>query len=141
MMSLPDPSLEEEAIPEFLASLSQSNPLLLLHPYSNFVSGGCAGRCSRGLGFCHSDAVTDELVDILVDLPRDLSASAILKAMISLNLAPSVKVVLAKPKDSYAPNLGQQDRMVPSPASPVRLPSNPNLQLLGLDNAGTLSSR
>jgi len=74
MMSLPDPSLEEEAIPEFLRPVVAAiKSLLLLHPYSNFVSGFADRRwCAAGWAcYANSDAVTDELVDILVGPAQD----------------------------------------------------------------------
>jgi len=47
MMSLPDPSLEEEAIPEFLRPVLPAIYLLLLHPYFKLCFGWFAdqGRC------------------------------------------------------------------------------------------------
>jgi len=55
----------------------------------------------RWAGPANSDAVTDELVDILWDLPRTgvcSSFSAILKSHDQRSIWPSVKVVLANPK-------------------------------------------
>jgi len=44
MMSLPDPSLEEEALSSCDQSLPQSNHLLLLHPYFKLCFGWFADQ-------------------------------------------------------------------------------------------------
>lgn len=146
MMSLPDPSLEEEAIPQFLrpvvaAIKSLVASPLLLKTLFRVVRRPSMTRRWAALAYANPDAVTDELVDILVGPAQDRGSAqafyAILKAMTSSQFGPSVKVVLPTLKIPMLLMWGQQDRMVPPPEFARQFAEyNPNLQLLQLDNAG-----
>ena len=146
MMSLPDPSLEEEAIPQLLRpvvaaikSLVASPPIL--KTLFRVVRRPSMVRRWAGLAYANRDAVTDELVDILVGPAQDRGAAnafcAILKAMTNTQFGPNVKGVLPTLKIPMLLIWGQQDRMVPPPIFACKFAEdNPNLQLLKLDNAG-----
>lgn len=146
MMSLPDPSLEEEAIPQFLRPVVAAIKSLVASPLVlktlfRVVRRPSIARRWAALAYANPDAVTDELVDILVGPAQDRGSAqafyAILKAMTSGQFSPSVKVVLPTLKIPMLLMWGQQDRMVPPPEFAREFAEyNPNLQLLKLDNAG-----
>ena len=146
MLSLPDPSLEQEAIPQFLRpvvtlikSIVASPPVL--KTLFRLVRRPSVVRRWAGLAYANRDAVTDELVDILVGPALDRGSAqafcTILKAMTSEQFCPSVKAVLPTLKIPMLLISGQQDRMVP-PSTFARqfANQNSNLQLLSIDNAG-----
>ena len=146
MLSLPDPSLEQEAIPQFLRpvvtlikSIIASPPVL--KTLFRLVRRPSVVRRWAGLAYANRDAVTDELVDILVGPAFDRGSAqafcTILKAMTSEQFCPSVKAVLPTLKIPMLLISGQQDRMVP-PSTFARqfANQNSNLQLLSIDNAG-----
>jgi len=145
MLSLPDPSVREEAIPAFLrpaiATLENlvASPLLIKTLFRVVRRPGIVRRWA-GLAYANSEAVTDELVDILVGPAQDRGSAqafcSILKAMTSAQFGPSVKAVLPTLKIPMLLIWGQQDRMVPPAFARQFAEYNPNLQLLNLDNAG-----
>ncbi len=145
MLSLPDPSVREEAIPRFLRPIVigienlVASPLLLKTLFRIVRRPGVVRRWA-GLAYANRDAVTDELVDILVGPAQDRGSaqafSAILKAMTSGQFGPSVKTVLPTLKIPIFLIWGQQDRMVPPTFGSQFAEYNSNLQLLKLDNAG-----
>lgn len=145
MLSLPDPSVREEAMPAFLrpaiAALENlvASPPLLKTLFRVVRRPGVVRRWA-GLAYANPNAVTDELVDILVGPAQDRGSAqafcAILKAMTSAQFGPSVKVVLPTLKIPMLLIWGQQDRMVPPAFARKFTEYNPNLQLLTLDNAG-----
>lgn len=145
MLSLPDPSVREEAMPAFLrpaiAAIENlvASPPLLKTLFRVVRRPGVVRRWA-GLAYANSNAVTDELVDILVGPAQDRGSAqafcAILKAMTSAEFGPSVKAVLPTLKIPILLIWGQQDRMVPPAFARQFAEYNPNLQLLTLDNAG-----
>lgn len=145
MLSLPDPSVREEAIPKFLrpaiAAVENfvASPLLLKTLF-RVVRRPRVVRRWAGLAYANSDAVTDELVDILVGPAQDRGSAqafcAILKAMTSTTFGPKVKAVLPTLEIPILLIWGQQDRMVPPTFARQFAKYNPNVQLLTLENAG-----
>lgn len=146
MLSLPDPSLEQEAIPQFLRpvvtlikSIIASPPVL--KTLFRLVRRPAMVRRWAGLAYANRDAVTDELVDILIGPAQDRGSAqafcTILKAMTSEQFCPSVKAVLPTLKIPMLLISGQQDRMVPPSVFARQFANqNSNLQLLSIDNAG-----
>ncbi len=145
MLSLPDMSLEEEAIPQFLRpvvavikSLVASPPIL--RTLFRVVRRPYVVRRWAAIAYAKPNAITDELVDILVDPAQDRGAaqafSAILRGMTSSQFGPSVKTVLQTLEIPMLLIWGQQDRMVPPILALKFTQYNANLQLLKLDNAG-----
>lgn len=145
MLSLPDPSVREEAIPAILrpaiAAIENfvASPLLIKTLFRVVRRPGVVRRWAA-LAYANPDAVTDELVDIIVGPAQDQGSAqafcAILKAMTSAQFGPSVKAVLPTLKIPMLLIWGQQDRMVPPAFARQFAEYNPNLQLLTLDNAG-----
>ncbi|KJH73343.1 alpha/beta fold hydrolase [Aliterella atlantica] len=146
MLSLPDLSVREEAMPKLLrpaiAAIENlvASPLLLKAIFRVVRRPGIVKRWA-GMAYANSEAVTDELVDILVGPAQDRgSASAfagVLRAMIGSQFAPSVKSVLPSLKMPILLIWGQQDRMVPPIFARQFADYNPEyVQLLSLENAG-----
>ncbi|MBV9389401.1 MAG: alpha/beta fold hydrolase [Chroococcidiopsidaceae cyanobacterium CP_BM_ER_R8_30] len=145
MMSLPDLSIEAEAIPQSLQpavaaikSLVASPPVL--RTLFRVVRRPSIVRRWAGVAYANPDAVTDELVEILLYPAYDRRAaqafSAILKAMISAQFSPNVKAVLSNLEIPMLLIWGQQDRMVPPALASQLSKYNPNLQLVKLEQAG-----
>ncbi len=145
MMSLPDPSLRQEAVPSFLrpaiATIENAvaSPLLIKTLFRIVRRPGVVRRWA-GLAYANSEAITDELVDILVGPAQDRGSAqafyAILKAMLSAQFSAPVKTVLPTLEIPILLIWGQQDRMVPPAFARQFAQYNPKVQLLTLDNAG-----
>jgi pimeloyl-ACP methyl ester carboxylesterase len=145
MLSLPDMSIRQEAMPKLLrpaiATIENvfASPLLLKTLF-RFVRKPGVVRRWAGLAYSNSEAVTDELVDILVGPAQDRGSAqafgAILKAMIGSEFSPSVKKVLPTLDIPILLIWGQQDRMVPPAFARQFADYNPKVQLLTLENAG-----
>lgn len=142
MMSLPDPSLEEEAIPQFLRPIVAAIKSLVASPpvlqtLFRVVRRPSVVRRWVAIAYSKPDAITDELVEILVAPAHDRRAaqafSAILKAIVSPQFGPSVKKVLPTLDIPILLIWGQQDRMVPPSLADQFTKYNPNLQLLKLE--------
>ena len=145
MLSLPDLSIRQETIPKILrpaiAAVENlfASPLLLKTIFRIVRRPGVVRRWAS-LAYANSEAITDELVDILVGPAQDRGSaqafSAILKAMIGAQFSLPVKSLLP---DLNVPILliwGQQDRMIPPAFASQFAAYNSNVQLLTLDNAG-----
>ena len=145
MLSLPDLSVRQEAIPKLLrpaiATIDNlvASPLLLKTVF-RFVRRPSVVKRWAGLAYANKDAVTDELVDILVGPAQDRGSaqafSAILKAMIGSQFSQPVKTLLPRLDIPILLIWGQQDRMVPPAFARQFAAYNPKVQLLTLDNAG-----
>lgn len=145
MISLPDPSVRETAIPQFfrpaVRAIEQifASPLLLRSLFS-IVRRPAIVRPWAAIAYANPAAVTEELLEILIGPAQDRGSAqafcAILKAMISPDFGPSVQSVLPTLEIPLLLIWGRQDRMIPRGLAQQFLGYNPNLQLLELDNAG-----
>ncbi|MBD2363360.1 alpha/beta fold hydrolase [Anabaena minutissima FACHB-250] len=145
MMSLPDPSLEQEAIPPILRPLVKTiknivaSPLFL-KPVFYFVRQPSVLRRWASLAYAHPEAITDELIDILAGPPQDRGSarafSALFKAAIAINFSPSVKALLPNIKIPMLLIWGQKDRFVPPILASRFAQYNERLQLLNLEDVG-----
>lgn len=145
MLSLPDPSIREAAMPKLLRPLVQAiegvftSPLLLRSLF-HLVRRPRIVRPWAAIAYANPAAVTDELIEILVGPARDRGSAqafaAILKAMTSPQFGPSVKSVLPALQIPMLLLWGQQDRMIPRSLARQFLEYNPSLKLLEIDNAG-----
>jgi pimeloyl-ACP methyl ester carboxylesterase len=147
MISLPDLSLEEEATPKFLRPVVAAVKGMILSPWllkSLFplLRRPNVVRPWAAIAYANPEAVTEELVEILVGPAQDRGSAqafcAILRAMTSPQFSPRVKTIL---QDLDIPLLliwGKEDRMIPKkfaqPDQYVRC--NAKLQLVELENAG-----
>lgn len=145
MMSLPDPSLELEAIPIFLhpvvaAIKNITASPLLLKPLFNIVRRPTVLRRWAAIAYANPEAVTDELIDILAGPPQDRGSArafvALFKATISSNFGPSVKRILSNLTIPMLLIWGQQDKFVPPGLAKQFAQYNQNLQVLNLENVG-----
>ncbi len=145
MMSLPDPSLELEAIPPFLRPVVMgiknlvASPLLL-KPLFLLVRRPSIVRRWAGLAYANPEAITDELIEILADPAQDTGStaafSALFKASIGTDFSPNVKKLLLTLQIPMLLIWGQKDRFVPPALAQRFAQYNDNLQLLSLENVG-----
>ena len=145
MMNLPDLSLEEEAIPQFLRPVVAAIKSVVASPpvlktLFEVVRRPSVVRRWAAIAYSNPDAVTDELVDILVSPTQDRGAAqafiAIFKGRVSPEFGPHVKALLPTLNIPMLLVWGQEDRMVPPALAPQFAKYNSNLQLLMLENAG-----
>lgn len=145
MLSLPDLSIRQETIPKILrpaiATIESlfASPLLLKTIFRIVRRPGVVRRWAS-IAYANSEAITDELVDILVGPAQDRGSaqafSAILKAMIGAQFSLPVKSLLPELNIPILLIWGQQDRMIPPAFASQFAAYNSNVQLLTLDNAG-----
>ncbi|WP_427159993.1 alpha/beta fold hydrolase [Aliinostoc sp. HNIBRCY26] len=145
MMSLPDPSLEQEAIPPVLRPLVKTiksivaSPIFL-KPVFYFVRRPSVLRRWAGLAYANPEAITDELIEILAGPPQDRGSarafSALFKAAIAINFSPSVKALLPNITVPMLLIWGQKDRFVPPILASQFAQYNEKLQLLTLEDVG-----
>ncbi len=145
MISLPDPSVREEAMPAVLRpliataeSLFASPPVLKL--LFHIVRRPSIVRPWAAIAYATPEAVTEELVEILLGPAQDRGSAqafcAILKAMVSPKFGPKVKSVLPQLQVPMLLLWGQQDRMVPPALGREFAQCNSRLQLVELAGAG-----
>ncbi|BCL35487.1 alpha/beta fold hydrolase [Nostoc sp. MS1] len=145
MMSLPDPSLEQEMIPPFLRPVVRgiknivASPIFL-KPVFYFVRRPSVLRRWASLAYANPAAITDELIDILAGPPQDRGSarafSALFKAAIAVNFSPSVKALLPKLTIPMLLIWGQKDRFVPPVLAKQFAQYNEKLELLNLEDVG-----
>ncbi len=145
MMSLPDPSLEQEAIPPFLrpAVLTIKNfvasPLFLKPLFYCLRQPGVLRRWAA-IAYANPEAITDELVDIFALPAQDRGSvrafTALFKASIGANFSPSVKAILPNLDVPMLLIWGNQDRFVPPSLASMFAQYNTKLEILNLDNVG-----
>ena len=145
MISLPDVSLRQEAIPKWLQPSQGkieaifANPLLLKPLFYILRHPGLLRRWAA-IAYVNPNAVNDELVEILATPTYDEGAArafcALCQAVSRPNFAPSAKAVLPKLKIPILLIWGRQDRMVPASLAPTFAALNPQIKLVELDNAG-----
>ena len=145
MISLPDPSMERDAIPPALHPLVTgikqlvASPLIL-KPIFLFLRRPSVLRKWASLAYANPQAVTDELVDILAGPPQDCGSVrafiALFKGIMSTDFSPSVKAILPGLKVPMLLIWGQKDRFVPAALAPRFTQYNPQLEFVNLEDAG-----
>lgn len=145
MISLPDVSLRQEAIPKKLRPIVNTieglfAPPLLLKTLFNIIRRPGIIRPWIGVAYHDKLAITDELVDMITIPPQDRGSARtfclLFEGLKKPNYAPSVTTILP---DLTIPMLlvwGRQDRMIPITLSSKFISSNSKITFKELDNAG-----
>ena len=147
MLSLPDLSVEAEAMPAALRPIVATVKRLilsrlLLKALFPIVCRPAFVKAWASLAYAQSEAVTDELLEILVGPAQDRGSArafaATFRAVTDPRYSPNIKAVLPTLNIPMLLIWGQDDRMIPSQlARPDQYAQyNPKLQLLELERAG-----
>lgn len=145
MMSLPDPSLEQEAIPVFLHPIVAgiknifASPLLLKPLFKVVRKPGVLRRWA-GLAYANPEAITDELIDILAGPPQDRGSTrafiALFKASTGSEFSPNVKKILPNLTIPMLLIWGRKDKFVPPKLATEFAKYNEKLEVLYLEDVG-----
>lgn len=145
MISLPDTASHAETVPSIVRLVMRGlqgiflSPLLL-YPLFYVLRHPLVVRRWASLAYACEEAVTDELLEILMKPARERNSArafcAILKAMTNPQFSPSVRSILGNLRMPSLLLWGKQDRMIPSSSAKQFLRYNPKLKLVELDNAG-----
>ena len=145
MISLPDPSLEQEMIPTALKPVVRGiksifTSRLILKPIFYFVRRPSVLRRWAGLAYAHPEAISDELIDILAGPPQDRGSArafrALFKGTTEANFSPSVKKILPNLTIPMLLIWGKKDRFVPPKLANQFLRYNEKLELVYLEDTG-----
>ncbi|NET02717.1 MAG: alpha/beta fold hydrolase [Sphaerospermopsis sp. SIO1G1] len=145
MMSLPDPSLEQEAVPDFLypvvaAIKSIFSSPLLLKPLFKIIRQPVVLRRWASLAYTKPEAISEELIDILAKPPQDRDSArafiALFKASTSNNFSPSVKKILPNIKIPMLLIWGRKDKFVPPKLATEFAQYNEKLEVFYLEEVG-----
>lgn len=145
MLSLPDPSVREDLIPQWsrplVSKLEQTfTAEWILKPLFYWVRSPKRVRNWASLAYTSRESLTDELVEIFAAPARDRGAaqafSLILQAMIQPQFGPRVATILPELDLPILLIWGRQDRMVPSGSAKVFVGLNDRVRLVELDQAG-----
>jgi len=145
MMSLPDPSLEQAAVPTFLQPLVLGikkvvASSIILQPLFYFVRRPSILRRWASLAYANPAAITDDLIDILVVPPQDRGSAraftALFKATISMDFSPSVRKILPGLTIPMLLIWGTKDLFVPPALAGQFVLYNQKLELIYLEDVG-----
>ncbi|WP_071188496.1 alpha/beta fold hydrolase [Trichormus sp. NMC-1] len=145
MMSLPDPTLEQELLPAFLHPVVRGIKSIIasgviLKPIFNLVRRPGVLRRWASIAYANPEAITDELIEILAGPPQDrgstLAFIALFKASIGVNFSPSVKKILPNLTIPMLLIWGKKDRFVPPVLASEFARYNDKLELLHLEDVG-----
>lgn len=145
MLSLPDPSLREDLIPQWcrpvLSRIERAfTAEWILKALFYGVRRPKVVRPWASLAYASRAAITDELVEILTTPAADRGAarafSLILQAMVNPKFGPKVGAILPTLEIPILLLWGRQDRMVPPLFAQGFATMNSRLKLIELDNAG-----
>nr|WP_232224098.1 alpha/beta fold hydrolase [Mastigocladopsis repens] len=145
MMSLPDPSLEQEALPVWLRPVVAriksvvASGFILKAVFSVVRRPGVLRRWA-GIAYANPEAVTDELVEIIAGPTQDRGSArafiALFRATMAANFGPNVKTVLPTLTIPMLLIWGQKDKFVPPRLASQFAQYNENLHLHSLEDVG-----
>jgi len=145
MISLPDVSLQQESIPKnvrwAIAKIHQFvlSPFIL-NPLFHLLRQPWVVRQWAKIAYACGEAITDELLEILLKPSREKDSArafcAILKAMLSPQCHLNIPAILSQLTIPSLLLWGKCDRMVPRQLARRYLQYNANLRLIELENAG-----
>ena len=147
MLSLPDLSVEQEAMPRFLRPIVATikglvlSPLLLKSLFPLIRRPGFV-RTWASIAYAQPTAVTEELVEILAEPAHDRGSAGafatIFRSVTDVRYSPHIKTVLPSLPVPMLLIWGEQDRMIPRKlAHPEQYKRyNPLLTLVELEGAG-----
>ncbi|MDJ0579864.1 alpha/beta fold hydrolase [Crocosphaera sp.] len=145
MLSLPDVSLRQEAIPKGLRPIVNTiegvfSPPLLLKLLFNIIRRPGVIRPWVGVAYYDKSAITDELLDMITIPPQDRGAARtfclLFEGLRKPNYSPSVKDVLQKLSIPMLLVWGRQDKMIPVTLASKFSNLNKQITLIELDHAG-----
>lgn len=145
MMSLPDPSIEQEMIPKVLQPIvgkvkSIFASRIVLKPLFYFIRRPSVLKRWAGLAYVNPEAITDELIDILAGPPQDRGSARAFRALfqgsMALNFSPSVKKILPSLNIPMLLIWGTKDKFVPPALASQFAGYNEKLQVLYLEDVG-----
>ncbi|MFN5516385.1 MAG: alpha/beta fold hydrolase [Cyanobacteriota bacterium] len=123
MLSLPDVSLRQSALPPWLQSLANGAESLLAPPWLlktlfRFVREPRVIRPWVGLAYCDQTSVDEELVAIISSPPQDVGAEQafyrLFNSVRQPGFSPPARLVLPQLSQPVLLIWGEQDRLVPS---------------------------
>ncbi len=147
MISLPDAAAHHSAIPQamrLLVSLIQAILLspVVLRPLFHVLSHPWLVKRWAQLAYACNEAVTDELLEILLKPSKAQGAAkafcSILRAMLSPQFSPNLQAIFSKLHTPLLLLWGKQDRMIPSKSKLAYryLHYSSTLKLVELEDAG-----
>ncbi|CCQ56139.1 alpha/beta fold hydrolase [Crocosphaera watsonii] len=145
MLSLPDVSLRQEAIPKGLRPIVNTieglfSPPLLLRTLFNIIRRPGVIRPWVGVAYHDKSAINDELLDMITIPPQERGAARtfclLFEGLKKPHYSPSVKVILPKLTIPILLVWGRQDKMIPVSLASVFSKLNEQITLKELDNAG-----
>ena len=145
MLSLPDVSLRQEAIPKGLRPIVNTieglfSPPLLLRTLFNIIRRPGVIRPWVGVAYHDKSAINDELLDMITIPPQDRGAARtfclLFEGLRKPDLSPSVKDVLQQLTIPMLLVWGRQDRMIPVTLASTFSKLNDQITLIELDHAG-----
>ena len=138
------PSVEERSSSKIQAlgasmETAFASPLLLRPLFKIFSRPGVI-RNGLKLAYVNKEMVTEELVTLFADPPRDRGAAGVLcqlfRAKNRRDYSPNVKVTLPQLKIPILMLWGKQDQVIPIDSGRQYGPLNPQLQFVEIENAG-----
>ncbi len=145
MVSLFDPSAEQEAIPKFLQPVLNFTRLAIIRPTllkSLFYLVRRPGVAKKWAKFAYAkdEAIDQQLMNIFLTPSQDQEAAnafpAILRGMLSIYFAPNIRRFLPRMKLPMLLIWGHLDKIIPRSNVQTLVRLNPNIKFVEIPDAG-----